>query len=40
MSFCVKKLEKEEIEKMISLRVALQKHDSVHGKFVVDEEKF
>lgn len=39
MSFCVKKLEKEEIEKIIPLRVALQKHDSVHGKFVVDEEK-
>lgn len=34
-----KKLEKEDIEKMIPLRVALQKHDSVHGKFVVDEEK-
>ncbi len=40
MSFYTRKLEKEDIEKIIPLRVALQKYDGIHyGNFVVDEEK-
>lgn len=40
MSFKVRKLEKEDIEKIIPLRIALQKYDGLHhGNFVVDEEK-
>jgi len=39
MSFYVRKLEKEDIEKVIPLRVELQKYDSAYGNFVVDEEK-
>ena len=40
MKFKVRKLEKEDIEKIIPLRVALQKYDGIHYEnFVVDEEK-
>lgn len=39
MSFYVRKLEKEDIEKIVPLRLELQKYDSVYGNFVVDEEK-
>lgn len=40
MNFCVRKLEKEDIEKIIPLRLALQKYDGIHhGNFKVDEEK-
>lgn len=40
MSFYVRKLEKEDIEQIIPLRLALQKYDGMHhGNFEVDEEK-
>lgn len=39
MNFKVRKLEKEDIEEIIPLRVALQKYDGLdHGNFEVDEE--
>lgn len=39
MSFYTRKLEKEDIEEILPVRVALQKYDSIQGNFVVDEEK-
>ena len=40
MGFKVRKLEKEDIEQIIPLRLALQKYDGMHhGNFEVDEEK-